>query len=771
MIFFPPGFQRQWIANSLFALPSLFAFAVLFVVSAAAESIEGIRLEGNTRIEGSTILSQLQSKVGEDYAETKVQEDIKQIYRTGFFEQVIAKRMTKPGNIVLVFQVTEKPAIRTIKIKGNKGVSEETLKEKLNIGTRRFLDRTKIDSGIEQAETYYQEQGYYGTDIQVEITPVSAREVDLTFRIDEGKKKVIREIVFDGNTKVDGQALESVLATGEYNWLTSWITGSGVVKKDQLETDVRELSRYYLNHGFVESRISQPVVEELEDGLRVRYRLTEGDVYNLGKLAANGTLLENNPTKTIDGIESKSGEVFNAELLRKDTFTISEKFTDVGYAFANVEPLTEVNREAKTVDVAFKVDKGQLVHVNRINISGNKKTRDNVIRRTMFIDEQELFSSSKIKRSQSLLQRLGYFEEVTITPDPSPKKDTVDLNVGVREANTGTFSVGAGVASGEGLLLNSQISESNVLGSGNALALDLRTGARNQNYIVSFTNPRVNDTQWSLGTELQSVMRRFDDFDRSQQGGSITTGYPLWFLGKEYLDDIRFATTYEYTDIEINNVNTTASSFVQSQQGRSTSSSITPQLTRNTIDNPIDPTKGSRQNLRTELAGLGGDQQFYLVQAANTWYYPFWKPEFGPFIFSQRSRVGYGDTYNDEPFPLFRRFFPGGINSVRGFRSRGLGPKDDQGNFFGGSKQLVMNFEMIYPLIPSIGINGVVFYDAGNAFDDKESVSFNGLRQAYGWGIRWRSPIAPIRIEFGYPIDREPGDQPVVTNFSFGAPL
>lgn len=750
------------------------------------KTITRILARGNVRVEDTTVIAPAQVRVGARYDSAAISRDVKEIFKSGFFEQVTAK--FEPDG-TLVFQVVEKPAVRKVKISGSQEVEEDKVRDKLNIGARFFLDRRKIDLAVEELRKFYQSEGFYGTVIGYNVEPVEDNQVDLAFAVQEGEKKRIVEIVFEGVKKAEESELRDSLSTARYRWWVSWLTGSGVVKEEELESDVRELNRYYLNHGFVDARVSKPVVQEIkgendESGLRVVYHIEEGEIFSISEVSAEGDLVNSSQSETLAGIETASGDIFNLDKLRKDTFTVSEKFTDKGYAFANVEPATNINRDDKTVGVKFVVDKGKLVNVNRINITGNKKTKDNVIRRSLQLGEQELFSSSKVRRSQELLQRLGYFDEVTITPEPivdtglvgstdsagNKVTDAVDLGVNVKEGNTGSFSVGAGISSGDGFIFSSRISENNIFGSGNSLTLDLNTGSTRENYVLSFTNPRVDDSHLSLGADLLSVKRQFDNFDRSQLGGSLTAGYPLFFLGEDLANDYKATLTYDLQQIEISDVDEQAPTLVKESQGQSISSSVTPQLIRNTIDNPLDPSKGSRQQISVELAGIGGDEKFWLAQAANTWYYPAWKSPVGNFIFSHRVRFGYGETFGDDTFPLFKRFFPGGINSVRGYESRELGPKDENGDEYGGSKQLVSNFELIYPLVQSIGLSGVVFYDVGNAFDDETSIKVSDLRLAFGWGIRWRSPLAPIRLEFGYPINRQDGESAVVTNFSFGAP-
>jgi outer membrane protein insertion porin family len=755
---------------------NLFIFGILLWLLSGIEAyadinVDSIEVQGTKRVEPSSILIQVSSKTNAPLDQTLVSKDIKEIYRMGLFEHVAAKMEFREQKHVLIFQVVEKPSIRNIYLEGNEKIKDNVLKEQLGIDARRFLDAKKLESGINQAKVYYQSKGFYGTEITYTSTPVEDNQIDITYEVKEGTKKYLREIVFEGNSQISSDELRNAIKTSTYRWWSSWATGSGVVKKEVLQNDLREIQRYYLNHGFLDIQVSEPITEEIKRGLRVTFKISEGNLYNIEEIRAEGDLVDGSVQKTLDGIKTASGDVFSIDKIREDSFTISEKYTDIGYAFANVEPDTEINRENHTINIIFRINKGSLVTVNRINIAGNQKTKDNVIRRSLTIQERELFSSSKVRRSEQLLARLGYFDEVTVTPTPTNVQNEIDLTVGVREGQTGTFSAGAGVSSGDGFIFNLGISEQNLFGSGNSLTLQLDNGTRRENYILSFENPRVNDTRWSLGTDLLSVKREFREFDRNQAGGSITVGYPLWFLGPKELDDIRFFLAYELLKINIDTIREDAPQLVLDSQGKSTSSSITPRIFRNTIDNPFNPTSGSAQRLSLQLAGFGGDQKFWLGQASNTWYYTLFDTENSQFVFSHRIKLGWGETFNDDTFPLFRRFFPGGIDSVRGFDARELGPKDENGREFGGNKEFVTNFELLVPLFTSVGVKGLVFYDLGNAFDDNESFNFSDLRQAYGWGIRWSSPLGPIRIEIGYPISRKPGEDSVVTHFSFGAPF
>ncbi len=746
-------------------------FLFIFYSSFAFADISHIRVEGNYRIDSSSILSVISSKPGMPFSRSQVKEDIKEIYRLGFFELVEVDRKDSNSGVILTFKVKERPAIRKVLFKGNEKIGTSTLKSKLNLDARKFLDRRKIQAGITELLVYYQEEGYYGTEITYSTEEEKPGEVHLTFQIKEGEEKVIRKVRFMGNYDVPEADLRKVIRTSSYSRWTSWATGSGVVKKEDLANDTRILQHVYLTRGYADVVITQPEVTTVDSGLEVVFKIDEGEKYSFGSITAAGTLLENSMSKTLEGVLSKSGSTFNVDQLREDVFKITDKFTDIGYAFTNVDPMTSINRESKTVDITFTVDKGDEIKVNRINVIGNDKTKDNVIRRALRIQEQETFSSSRVSRSEELLKRLGFFDEVTISPEKTEQPGEVDLSVAVKEAMTGQFSAGAGVSSGDGFIVTSRISENNLMGTGNMLALDINSGRLRQNYVLSYFNPMVDDSFFSFGADAAITQRDFEDFLRKQDGGSVSIGYPLWFLGEELADDIRLSLGYELMRNKISNVSEDAADFVRGEGGTSISSALIPSITRSTIDNPLDPTRGSRQLLRFDYAALGGDLKYWLAQVNNSWYYPLYETSFGSFVFSQRTRFGWGERIDGDRFPLFQRFFPGGINSLRGFDARRVGPRDENGGYFGGSKQLIMNFEIIFPLVPSVGLSGVAFYDMGNAYDDDETIGFNNMRKAVGWGFRWRSPLAPIRLEFGHPLDREDGEKGLVTNFSFGAPL
>ena len=752
-------------------LPSLFGARELLAQGAESYVVEEVVIAGNRRIDVNAVRAQIKSIPGR-VTSAELTEDVKTLYNSGFFDQVtvgIAPRSS--GGVTLTFNVSEKPVVRKVFIKGNDKISESDLSEVLKIEGRRFIDRSKIQTLTRKAISYYKGQGFYDAELDYSTVPIDNNEVDITFTVKEGERYHVNAVTLQGVADLDQSEMLSQLQIKRYKWWNSWLFGTGRVNDEMMESDKQILRQYLLDNGYIEGGVGEASIEKREDGLYVVFDITEGQQFKIGKISATGDFVEGSEDLTLKGIKSEIGEVFSASNIRNDIFTITDKFGDEGYAFANVVPNTMLNKAEGKVDLSFGSTKGNLVRVDKITISGNEKTYDNVIRRELKIEEQHQYNGSKIKRSQTMLQRQGIFDEVSISNKPTNDPSVIDLDVHVKEATTGSFSAGAGYSTANGALLNTKVSENNLFGTGRKANLNLDFGSQVTNQVISFDDPRVNDSYVAAGVDLLRTTRQYNDFNRELAGGATTIGYPGEPLFGKWAEDVSVTLKYELLRINIRDVTDDAAQLVQNSVGNSTSSSITPGIVRNTINNPMNPTSGSKQNLSIELSGFGGDQSFYLFEARNAWYLPLIEGEFGEIVLADRTSFGYGESLNDDPFPLFRRFFPGGINSVRGYQNRTLGPVDMNGQEYGGAKQIINNVELIFPLINSAGFKGVLFYDLGQAYDDGMQMRIEELRQAWGYGIRWASPMGPIRIEFGYPIGRQPGEDAVQTMFSFGAPI
>lgn len=756
---------NAFIRSFLFVISILLS---LHTATAETRNISSIIFVGLKTIDEGVLRLQLPKQKG-TMTDGEISDAAKKIYATGFFEDVSASIREATQ---LIFTVKEKPRVRKTYVKGNDSVSESTLSKTLTADGSKYFDKAKAAKAIRDGIVVYQNEGYFDASISYDITPVSDGVIDVTYTVDEGKRSYIDEVAFEGLHEVDDADLSKSIDTRPYSWWRSWLTGSGRLNEEALDNDKGIIRQLLLDRGYLESSVGGPRVERDGRKIKVVFEVREGSQYRIGDIIARGDLIEGSVEKTLEPVTSEKGEVFSLSKARKDTFAIAEAFGDRGYAFANVTPDTKLNPSSKIVDLLFNSNKGNLVTVDNINIRGNEKTYENVIRREIKVAEGDQYNTSKIKKSEERLKRLGFFQEASIATQPSLKDSSkVDLNANVKEMNTGSFSIGAGYSTSDGAIVNGRISETNLLGTGRRADLDIDIGSIRRNVSLVLEDRRLNDSHFFGSIEGAVTEREFLDFNRQLVGGGAAFGHPLTPLLGEAGEDIIFSTKYQFYNVDISSVDDDAADFVKASKGKTSAGSIIPRFVRDTLDNPLSPTKGSRQVFSFEKSGLGGDAKYHLFEARNTWYTPLTTTKYGDITFSWRLSAAFGESDDENPYPLFKRYFPGGINSVRGYQARTLGPANASGHEYGGSKEFVTNFDVIFPLLSSAGIRGVLFYDLGNAFDDGKSIDFSELRKAYGFGFRWASPMGPLRIEFGLPSGKKDGEDSLVTMFSFGAPL
>ena len=780
------GSRPVALAAMLVALAA--ALAGRLAAEEQAPTVASVGVEGNLRVEQDAIKVQLRTQPGMPYDAAALDADIRAVYGMGFFDQVDADvSPAGVGQVAVVFRVKERPLVRTLKVEGTDEIEKEEIEGALKVRPRTILDPEKIRQGIEAARKLYIDKGYLDATITYTTTPAGENEVDIVYKVEEKDTIKVEEISFEGNEAFSGRTLRGVMQTRE-SWIFGFITGAGVLSRDVLRTDVERLTAYYYDHGYVTVRIDEPRVERKDDGLYITMKIAEGEQFKIGKVDLAGTELPPDPTKLQEGLDTVSGEVFSASALREDSQKLTERLSEDGYAFATVEPQTAIDESAKTVDVMFQADRGKQVVVDRIEIEGNSKTRDKVIRREMRLQEQELFSARKLRKSREALQRLGFFQEVNITTRRAAAEDRMNVVVAVKEAQTGAFSAGAGFSSADALLFNVRIQENNLFGRGHRVVANADVGSIRRNIVLSFTEPYFRDTPLTVGVDVFDWRLEFDDFARSGRGASTQVTYPVTALGYDTLwgfplDEVRIGADYRIERAEIGDIDFSASRAIRAEEGESLVSSITPRVSRNTLNHAFDPTAGSFQDLGVEIAGLGGEQ-FLKVEARERWYYTFLRSKaLGDFTYSFGAALGYGfgdAGLGGDEMPLFERYFPGGINSIRGFETRTLGPREVRKNIFGqvvdttpigGSQQVILNNEIIFPLVQGIGLKGVVFVDAGNAYTAEDGITIDETRVAAGAGVRWLSPLGPFRIELGKPLVSKKFDEESLVLFSFGGPF
>jgi outer membrane protein insertion porin family len=769
----------------------LFWVLALGSIAAAEESnIEAIRVIGNSRVEQNAIRVRVRSEIGKPPDPAIVEQDVRSIYGMGFFEDVQASVDDVDGKRTLTFRVVERPMIRDVKLEGNKKINEDDLNAALKIRPHTLLDVEKIQRGIEDAKKLYDQRGYKDATITFTTSPPENGEVTLTLHVDEGKIVRVQKIIIEGNHEFSSSQLKRLMQTKE-EWFLSWATKAGNLDQETLKTDVERLTAWYYDHGFVNVKVDEPLIERKDDGLVLTIKIDEGEQYKVGTVKLGGDVM-GTERMVLSPLEMKSGDVFRASNLRKDVLALTETYGNYGFAFVNVEPLTDVEPEKKLVDIVYKVDKGPEVYFDRIEITGNTKTKDEVIRRELLVQEQQRFNGAQLKLSRARVQRLGLFQEVNMTTQRSDQPDKIDLLVDIKESQTGAFTAGAGFSSGDKFLFNVRLSENNLFGTGDRVAITGDLGSITRNLSFEYTNPYTWDTYFTTQFTAFNYKAEFTDFDRGGTGFSVQALYPFTALGLRRipyigasLDEVRFGLQYRLEDTDISNLTPGVTiPSISEEAGKQLSSSIIPTLVRNTLNHPFDPTEGSVQNFSLQFAGIGAGTNFLVAEGRTRWFYPFYRSQsWGTFVASTGARAAWGigqDARNGNDIPLFERFFPGGINSIRGFQSRTLGPREpvfsSTGEIIdttpvGGSVQLINNNEIIFPIIESIGLRGVLFADVGNAWTHDQGFDLNDLRYSVGWGVRWLSPMGPLRLEFGFPLNAKNGERTSRFAFSFGAPL
>jgi outer membrane protein insertion porin family len=766
-------------------------------------TLKDVKISGNLRVEDDGIRLHLKSRPGEPFNSATVEQDVKAIFRMGFFDDVQAE-LSPDG--VLTYAVKEKPYVREVKVQGASQVSREKIEAALGVSQRTILDRAKVAEGVEKVRKLYTDQGYVNAAVDFSVAVESNNQAVVTLDVVEGGRLLIKKISFEGNKAFPESDLRGQIATKE-EWMFSFITNRGVLDRDILTNDVAILSQYYNDNGYVEHKIDDPVLLRARDGLEVVFRIHEGPQYRVGKVEIGGELIQDGK-ELLKSVKLTTGQIFRGSRLREDITSLEELYSNKGFAFRQVDPVTNINQTQKTVDVALVVTKGPPVYFNRVLVAGNTKTRDKVVRRELLANEQELFSGNKITQSRNALQRTGYFEDVQVTTKKTNQPDTIDVLVDVKEGPTGTFQVGGGYSSGDGFLFNANISEKNLMGRGQGVSGNFSIGSRRQDFIVNVNEPYFMDSKMSVGVDGFKTKREFTDFDEDKLGFAFNTNYPLkdfrmpFFgrprersVGSDELasnapltmwDYMRGGVSYDLTRETIKGISNSAPESIKSEQGTSLTSAVTPGITYDSRDHFFAPTEGTKSALSVKLAGLGGDSRFIKSDLSGRWHYPLLKdPKWGgSYVLALGGSLGYGIGFAEKngksELPLFERYFLGGINSIRGFAERSVGPRVPSNcpkegeppgpckstDVIGGEKAMVFNTEVLFPIMEQYGIRGVAFFDVGNAFKD---FNFGELRKSVGAGVRWMSPFGPLRVELGFPLNKQPHDETSVLGFSIGS--
>ncbi|MCX8026504.1 MAG: outer membrane protein assembly factor BamA [Thermodesulfovibrionales bacterium] len=719
--------------------------------------VTDIQIKGIKRIDFSAIRAKLSQKTQEVLSTEKVSEDIKAIYKMGYFDDVKVDIEPFEGGVRVVYIVKEKPTIVKVEFQGNKNFEDNQLKEKIGLLQGAISDVTLIHDNAMKIKAFYEDEGYYLANVIPVVKKLSDDEVSVTFFIEENKKVKIRQIIFEGNKNISASKLKSAMQTTERG-LFSWITGKGYYKKHVVSEDIEKIKNLYFDNGYIKVTVAEPVVKISDDkeSMTITISLTEGEQYSVKSVGISGN--KNIPNEDIKKlIKLPVNKPFSKSRLQSDISAITDAYFNKGYALVSVNPDVTPDDKTRLLDIVYKIDEGDKFRIGRIDISGNVKTEDKVIRREMRLDEGDVFNGALIKRSYERLNNLQYFDPVEIIPKPNTETKLIDIDIKVKEKPTGFLSIGGGYSSVDKLIGMVDITQGNFLGKGYYLKARGELGGLSSFYELSFRNPYFMDKPISFGTSIYRIRRDYPDYSRRSTGFEVSFGRTFW----EYWGA---SIAYNLERTNISDINENASIIIKEQEGTKVTSSVSLTVGRDTRDNNLDPIRGSRNSVSTTFAGLGGSNAFFKILLDSGWYFPVYDVT----TIHLRGRLGLSTGLFGKKLPLYERYYVGGITTVRGVAYGEAGPKDPStGDAIGGEREIVVNAEYIFPIVTEYKFKGLVFFDAGRAYDRGDGWGKN-IKLTSGFGIRWISPMGPLRVEWGYNLNKKQGESTSKLEFTFG---
>lgn len=752
--------------------------ALAFAQGAAAFTISDIRVEGISRTEPGTVFSHLPFRAGDEYTAEKGTRAIHALYASGLFRDVT---LTQDGD-VLVVHIVERPAVATIETSGIKAFDKDAVEKSLRdvgMAEGRIFDQAVLERADQELRRQYLARGYYGVSVKTTVTPLERNRVRITISVDEGRASSISAIRFVGNKTFDNDELADLMQLGVPNWF-SWYTKRDLYSREKLAADLESIRSFYMNQGYLDFKIDsvQVSIAPNKSDVYVTINMTEGEKYTVNDVRLTGDLLGlDSELQALITLEK--GEMYNAEKVKNVSSAITDKLATLGYAFAtaNASPISDA--QGRMVDIVYTVDPGRRAYVRRVNITGNNRTRDEVIRREVRQYEAAWFNSDLVKLSRDRIDRLGYFESVTAEPKPVPgTRDQVDLEVNVKERPTGSISLGAGYSTSEGIILSAGFAQNNVFGTGNSVSVDVNTSKSQRTIALSVVQPYITP---------EGISRSWDVYDRSVDLKELevadvkydTRGFGVsWGIPFTELDRVFLGGRFEMTDVKSN---ANSPWRYQNYEDKYGDNPMTVALTlgwsRDSRDNSLAPTRGVYQRLNGEFALPGFDIQYYKA----TYQYQQYIPLSRTWTLAFNGEVGWGDVYGKtDEFPFFKNFYAGGIGSVRGYKSGSLGPKqydpyDGDSDNLGGDRMLTGSIEILAPLPGgdrTLRVFG--FLDAGYVWGyegvgvrqyRRQSMSLSDLRYSTGIGVAWISPLGPLKFSIAAPLNDKDGDD--IQRFQF----
>ncbi len=753
----------------------LIGLAALFSVSASAWGltpfkVSDIRVEGIQRTEAGTVFSYLPIKVGDVMNQGKSANAIKALYATGFFKDV---RLEVDKGGVLVVAVEEKPSIASISIVGVEDFPEEQLKDGMKyagLAEARIFDKAVLDKAVQELKRQYMARGKYGVQISTAVSQLERNRVAIAFKVEEGDVAKIKHINLVGNQVFAEDELLDLMKLSTPDWL-SWFNKNDQYSKQKLSADMEALRSHYMDSGYLEFNIDSTQVSITPDkqDIYITINFTEGEKYTISRIdVSGGNIIPDQELREL--VEVDPGDVFSRKALTETSKKIGDRLGKQGYAFANINAVPDLDKENHKVAFNFVVDPGQRVYVRRINVEGNSKTRDEVIRREFRQVEGAWFDMDKIKRSKQRVDRLDFFSDVSMeTPAVSGTTDQLDVNIKVEEKSTGSITMGAGFSDGEGFVLSGGITQSNFLGTGNHVSTQVNTSKVNQVYSFSYTNPYWTDDGVSRGFDVykrntDSRTTSVSRYSTHSVGAGIRFGVPI-------AEDqrVNFGLKTERTSIGlVEDSPQRMHQYVEDFGKTNQSLTLTAGWSSDSRDSAIYTTEGRVQRFYGEVALPVMDMRYYKVNYEHQYFYPINER----FTLMLNTELGYADGYENKDVPFFKNFYAGGTGSVRGYESSSLGPRDDEDAALGGTRRVIGNIEFLTP-IPGMEKNKSVrlsaFVDGGAVYGSGEKVTDEGLRFSTGIAVTWISPVGPMKISYGIPLNQKSEDKIQRAQFTLGS--
>lgn len=720
--------------------------------------VQEIKVEGTKKVEPEAILEKLTIKKGMSLDNYTLRDDIKTIYEMKYFETVEAHREKN----TLIIKIKEKPIISTVKFDGNDEIGDDDLKEQIKTKEYNILDVNTIKGDIQLIQKHYEEKGFYLATADYELVKNEFDGLDLIFKIKEFDKVRVKKIIFLGNEEVPDSDLKVFMQTQEES-LFSGLSGSGNFKEFNFQTDIEKLKYLYKTKGYLQVNIGNPEITVSEDKkwIFITIKVKEGPKFSVNNIFYNGELLFTE-SEMKEKANLESGDTYSEEKLRQDIQMLTEMYQDKGYAFANVLRTLQIVPGENKVDIHYSFEKGNIAYFGKIIVKGNTKTRDKVVRRELMIHEGMMFSGSLLRRSKENVNRLGFFEPTSVifnTVSPKGKDNVLDVEISVKERQTGQISLGAGYSTATKGFFQASIAQNNFRGLGQNLNLNVSLAENQKTYNLGFTEPYFMDTKWTAGADIYKTQNGLlSSFASEKWGGDIRVGYPIADYTRAFV-----TLRHEYTKIE-----DVRNPTIDVDIENGVAATLKTSLRYDRRNNVFEPTDGYFGSFSLEYAGLYGEQK-WLKSSFEARYY---KPIYNDLTFRTRFITEQLMKTTKRALPRTEKFQMGGSRNMRGYSFEDIGPhilgkdkltEEERSFNKGGLLSVLTTFELEHPLIKEAGLKWVLFYDAGNVYEDASGIEGKyPLRQDYGFGFRWFSPIGVLRFEFGYPInpqDTEEGQQ------------